>query len=81
MIGVEHPRDGENGDVRVTLGPDPTAPHTWLRCVAPGCNARVHPLDHNTRCATHRPIADHRGDDDRARLVARARAIVAANRG
>lgn len=76
---IEHTR-GQNGDVGATFHPDHFAPMTWHRCVTTGCNALVDPWDHNTRCTEHRPPPDHRGDDDRARRLEVARAIVRANR-
>lgn len=75
---AEQARDGENGDV--SHFPDHWGPMTWHRCVTPGCDARVDPWDHNTRCPTHRPPPDHRGDDARAKRRDIARAIVAAER-
>jgi hypothetical protein len=77
---IERARDPVGNDGTVTYWPDHFAQATWFRCLAPGCETRVDPWDHNTRCTQHRPPDDHRGDDDRARRLEVARAIVAAHR-
>lgn len=71
MTRVEHARDGENEGVRYT-GPDHTAPMTWLRCIVEGCAVRLDPWEHRTRCVEHQAERDAQ--------IARARAIVQANR-
>lgn len=68
---IEHPR-GHNDDVGATFWPDHYAPLTWPRCVTSGCDERVDPWDHNTRC----PI--HRADDAAARYAARLETVRAA---
>jgi len=78
MTGVEQARGGQTDTV--TYWPDHAAPMTWLRCIASGCETRVDPWDHNTRCSEHRAPGDHRGDTARARRLEVARAIVEANR-
>lgn len=77
---IERARDPDGQTFPVTYWPDHFAEATWFRCNTPGCETRVDPWDHNTRCTEHRPPPDHRGDTDRARRLEVARAIVRANR-
>lgn len=66
--------------VGVTHQPDHFGPMTWHRCIAPNCQARVDPWDHNTRCPQHRPADDETGDTARTYRRNIARAIVAEHR-
>lgn len=55
-------------------GPDHWAPMTWHKCIAPGCQVRLDPWEHRTRCPDHLV--------DAAAAAARVRELVeAARRG
>lgn len=50
----------------VTYWPDHFGPMTWFRCVEEGCDVRVDPWDHSTRCPAHRIEAAARLERARA---------------
>ena len=60
----------------VSHWPDHFGPQTWFRCIEDGCDERVDPWDHSTRCPTHRTNAA----DQYARLLAVRRAVEAGRR-
>lgn len=68
---VEQVRDGENERMG-THWPDHFAPMTWHRCITEGCQVRVDPWKHRTRCDEHQADADAK--------LERVRAIVEAHR-
>jgi hypothetical protein len=72
---IERTRDesGQTCEVRTAGPPTPdiTAPMTWRRCIAEGCDERIDPRDRNTRCPEHRRQAVN---------LERVRAIVEVNR-
>lgn len=40
------------------FGPDHWAPMTWYRCITAGCDVRLDPWEHRTRCAEHQAQVD-----------------------
>ena len=69
---IEQARGVAGNDGDVTHWPDHFAEMTWFRCIVDGCDARVDPWLHSTRCPHHQADADAR--------LERVRAIVAAHR-
>lgn len=69
---TEHPRGDPGNAGEVSYWPDHWAPMTWHRCIVEGCDTRVDPWAHVTRCP------DHQAAENAKR--ARVHAIVQANR-